>query len=86
MRVSATTTDPPQTAADTVVVGVFEGKDVSHDVSDGALQRLLDTGEAKRSFKSLAVTHADGKRWVLVGLGDRDRFDAERARASAHRH
>ena len=83
MRVSATTTDPPQTAADTVVVGVFEGKDVSHDVSDGALQRLLDTGEAKRSFKSLAVTHEDGKRWVLVGLGDRDRFDAERARVAS---
>ena len=83
MRVSATTSNPPDTSADTVVVGVFDGKDVSHDVSDGSLQALLDSGEAKRSFKSLAVTHADGKRWILVGLGDRDRFDAERARVAS---
>ena len=83
MRVSATTSNPPDTAADTVIVGIFEGKDVSHDVGDGTLQRLLDAGEAQRSFKSLAVAHADGKRWILVGLGDRDRFDAERARVAS---
>ena len=83
MRVSATTSNPPDTPADTVIVGVFEGKAVSHDVSDGALQSLLDRGEAKPAFKSLAVAHADGRRWVLVGLGDRDRFDAERARVAS---
>src|SRR5688572_30048142 len=83
MRVLSTTSNPPDTSADTVVVGIFEGKDVSHDVSDGVLQRLLDGGEAKRSFKSLAVAHADGKRWILVGLGDRGRFDAERARVAS---
>jgi leucyl aminopeptidase len=81
--VTATTDDPPETAADTVVVGVFEGKDVSHDLEGAPLQALLDTGEAKRAFKRLAVTHAAGKRWILVGLGSRDAFDAERARVAA---
>jgi leucyl aminopeptidase len=83
MQVSATTAPAAETAADTVAVGVFDGKAVSHDVGDRALQSLLDSGEARTSFKALAVTHAQGKRWVLVGLGDRDRFDAERARVAA---
>jgi leucyl aminopeptidase len=83
VRVSATTSSPRHTAADTVVVGVFEGEDVAHDVSDGALQRLLDSGEAKRRFKATALAHADGKRWIVAGLGDRASFDAERARVAA---
>jgi leucyl aminopeptidase len=83
MRVTATTTGPLETTADTVVVGVFEGKDVSHDVQDGLLQALFDAGEAKRAFRKVAVAHAEGKRWILVGLGDRERFDAERARVVA---
>jgi leucyl aminopeptidase len=81
--VAATTDDPPDTAADTVAVGVFEGKDVAHDLEGAPLQALLDSGEAKRAFKRLAVTHAAGKRWILVGLGARDAFDAERARVAA---
>ena len=83
MRVTATTQGPRETNADTVVVGVFEGEDVAHDVQDGLLQSLLESGEAKRGFRKLAVTHAEGKRWILLGLGDRDRFDAERARVAA---
>ncbi|HEY5198793.1 MAG TPA: leucyl aminopeptidase [Solirubrobacteraceae bacterium] len=80
MNVSATTSPPVETQADTVVIGVFDGKNVAHDIEDGALQSLLESGEAKRNFKHLALTHAAGKRWLLVGLGKRDDFDAERAR------
>lgn len=83
MLVRATTDAPADTSADTVAVGVFDGKRIPHDVDGGALQALLDSGEAKTTFKHLAVTHAAGKRWVLVGLGDRDGFDAERARVAA---
>ncbi len=83
MNVSATTSAPAETAADTIVVGVFEGKNVAHDVDDGALQSLLEAGEAKRAFRHLALTHAAGKRWLLVGLGKRDDFNAERARVLA---
>jgi leucyl aminopeptidase len=83
MRVRATTDAPADTAADTVAIGVFEGEDVAHDLDGAPLQGLLDAGEAKRGFKKLALTHAAGKRWLLVGLGTRERFDAERARVAA---
>jgi leucyl aminopeptidase len=81
--VLATTAAPVDTEADTVAIGVFDAKQIAHDVEDGALQALLDSGEAKTTFKHLAVTHAAGKRWVVIGLGDRDDFDAERARIAA---
>src|SRR3954471_3631077 len=82
MRVSSTTQAPPETAADTIAIGVFEGKAISHDV-DGVLQGLVDSGEAKPGLRKLAVAHAGGRRYVLVGLGKRDEFDAERARVAA---
>jgi leucyl aminopeptidase len=82
MRVSATTDAPPATDADTVAIGVFEGEGVAHD-HGGALQALIDSGEAKPGLRKLAVTHAEGKRYILVGLGARDEFDPERARVAA---
>jgi leucyl aminopeptidase len=88
VHVEATTDSPRETDADTIVVGVFEGDNIAHDTPDGALQSLLDAGEAGRGFKRLAVTHAEGRRWVVVGLGARADFNAERARvvaALAHR-
>src|SRR5215207_1412269 len=83
MDVRATTDDPPATGADTVVVGIFEGKGVPHDVEDGALGALVESGEAKPGLRKLTHTHAAGRRWIRVGLGDRDAFDAERARIAA---
>src|SRR5262245_11231490 len=76
MRVRATTDSPPDTGADTIAVGVFEGEKIAHDV-DGLLQGLVDSGEARAGLRKLAVTHAGGHRYVLVGLGKRDEFDAE---------
>src|SRR3954453_4568234 len=83
MQVSFTTSASVDTHADTVAIGVFDGKGVAHDTPGGELQALLDSGEAKTKFKHLAVTHAEGKRWIVAGLGDRERFDAERARVIA---
>ncbi|MGI8904694.1 MAG: leucyl aminopeptidase family protein [Solirubrobacteraceae bacterium] len=83
MDTEATTASPLATDADTIVVGVFEGEDVAHDVPGGALAALLESGEARRAFKRLAVVHAEGRRFVLAGLGARGRFDAERARIVA---
>jgi len=68
MRVRATTAAPPETGADTVVVGLFEGEGVAHD-HGGVLQALVDRGEARPAARKLAVAHADGARYVLVGLG-----------------
>ncbi len=83
MLVRATTDAPVDTPADTVALGVFTSKRIPHDVEGAPLQALLDSGEAKATPKHLAVTHAAGRRWVIVGLGDRDDFDAERARVAA---
>jgi leucyl aminopeptidase len=70
---------PEETDADTRVVGLFEGE----SLEDDALQALVDSGEAKGGLRKLAVTHEDGKRVVVVGLGKRDEFDAEKARVAA---
>src|SRR5918996_512394 len=83
MEIRATTEDPPDTGADTVVVGVFDGKGVAHDVPDGALGALVESGEARSEFRALTHAHAAGRRWILIGLGARDDFDAERARIAA---
>src|SRR3954471_16487394 len=83
MRVRATTDAPAETGADTVVVGIFEGEDVAHDLDGAPLQALLDSGEAKRGLKHIAVWPAGGTRWLVLGSGARGRFDAERARVAA---
>ena len=69
VHVQSTTAGPLHTDADTIVVGVFEGEDVAHDVPGGALAALLQSGEARREFKRLAVTHAEDRRFILVGGG-----------------
>jgi leucyl aminopeptidase len=71
--------DPRETEADTLVVPVFEGE----QLDDPALQALVDSGEAKPGLRKLAVTHDDGQRIVLVGLGKREELDHERARVAA---
>ena len=79
----ATTASPLATGADTIVVGVFEGEEVAHDLPGGALSALLSSGEARASFERIAMTHAEGRRFLLVGLGARAAFDPERARVAA---
>src|SRR5919204_1251261 len=83
MRVTATTQPPAQSGADTVAVGVFEDEGVAHDLEGEPLGALLEAGEARRNFRHLAVAHAGGLRWILVGLGARRDFDGERARLAA---
>src|SRR3984885_12743723 len=83
VNVESTTASPLDTGADTIAVGVFEGEGIAHDVPGDALNALLESGEARRKLKRLAVTHAEGRRFVLVGLGAREKFDGERAREAA---
>jgi leucyl aminopeptidase len=82
VQVEATTSRALASDADTVVIGAFEGEQL-----DDALQPLLDRGEARRAFRHLALSHVDGRRVIIIGLGARAQFDAERARvlaAAAH--
>ena len=57
MRASATADAPITTNADTVVIGVFEGKGIPHDLEGRPLQALVDAGEARPTFKHLALHH-----------------------------
>jgi leucyl aminopeptidase len=82
MRVSASRGPCLESDADTIAVALFEDQEPS-DGLPGELGGLLSSGEARRSFKSLAVGHAEGRRWLLVGLGARGELSPERARVAA---
>jgi leucyl aminopeptidase len=82
MQVSATTKAPAATDADTVALAVFKDEQPGED-APAELRELLSSGEASGVFKSLALAHAGGKRWLSVGLGGRDELSAERARVAA---
>ncbi|HEX6458721.1 MAG TPA: leucyl aminopeptidase [Thermoleophilaceae bacterium] len=79
IAVSARRGAPGDTDADTRVVGLFEGE----QLDEPGLKELSESGEAKGGFKKLAVTHVDGKRVVVVGLGKRDEMEPDRARTAA---
>src|SRR5437588_1199784 len=82
MEVSTSAQAAVATDADTIAVGIFEGEDPPQGLPAEAAA-LLSSGEARRTFKQLALAHADGRRWLLVGLGTRERFGPERARVAA---
>ena len=73
---------PEETSADTRVIGLFDGDSLP---SDGPLGALSESGEASGKARRVAVTHEDGgaRRVLVVGLGERDSFDAEAARVAA---
>jgi leucyl aminopeptidase len=82
MEVSATNATPAASDADTIAVAVFKGEQPSADLPP-ELRELLATGEASGSFKALGLAHAEGKRWLSVGLGAREELTPERARGAA---
>jgi len=82
MQTSAITRPTGTNDADTNVIGIFKGEDLP-PTSPAQVRELLESGEARRAFKALALTHAEGKRWLLVGLGARDELTPERARVAA---
>jgi leucyl aminopeptidase len=83
VQIEASTESPLATGADTIAIPVFEDEGVAHELPGGQLEALLDSGEARRGFKHVALTHFDGRRVLLVGMGPRSEFDAERARVAA---
>ena len=75
---------PEETAADTRVLGLFDGE----HLPEPELQQLVELGEAKPGLRKVAVAHEQapggGQRRVLIaGLGKRERFDGEAARVAA---
>jgi leucyl aminopeptidase len=90
MRASFRRGAAPDTAADTLCVGLFEVEGVPKAVDDalgGKIARLVEAGDVKTGYRKTAVVHPEGSigaaRVVTVGLGKRAEFDAERARIVA---
>ncbi|HEX3911441.1 MAG TPA: leucyl aminopeptidase [Solirubrobacteraceae bacterium] len=82
MQVSATTRQIADSDADTIALGLFEGEGAPEQAPTEAVA-LVSSAEARSSFRSLALAHAEGKRWLLVGFGKREAFTPERARVLA---
>jgi leucyl aminopeptidase len=82
VNVSATTQPAASTEADTIAVGIFDGEEAPSWLPEEARQ-LIAAGEARGTPKALALAHANGKRWLLVGLGKHKDFTPERARSAA---
>ncbi len=82
IEVSFSTQPGAEVEADTVVVGVLEDEGLAGPAPEQAAE-LLASGEARAAFKSLALAHAEGRRWLLVGLGSRETLTPERARVAA---
>jgi leucyl aminopeptidase len=82
MQITAIAQTASTSDADTIAIGIFDGEGAPPE-SPAQVGELLASGEARSSFKSLALTHADGKRWLVVGLGVQADFSAERARVAA---
>jgi leucyl aminopeptidase len=82
MQISAIAQAAATTDADTIAIGIFDGEQGPPE-SPQQVGELLASGEARHSFKALALAHAEGKRWLVVGLGARDDFTPERARVAA---
>jgi leucyl aminopeptidase len=80
VEVEGTTRSPIATDADTIARGVFEE---GASAGEGVAGQLIASGEARGKLGALAVAHDQGRRFILVGLGDRARFGPERARVAA---
>jgi leucyl aminopeptidase len=84
IAVTARPGPPEDTAADTRVLGLFDGE----HLPEPELQQLVELGEAKSALGKVAVAHEQapggGTRRVLIaGLGAREEFDGEAARVAA---
>jgi leucyl aminopeptidase len=84
ITVSARAGAPEETAADTRVLGLFEGE----HLPEPALQQLVEVGEAKPGLGKVAVAHEDApgggtRRVIVAGLGKRDELTAEKTRVAA---
>jgi leucyl aminopeptidase len=79
LRVEVKEIELSEADTDLAVAGLFEGEELP-----SALAGAPGAAEAKGAFRKLALLHPQGSPRVLViGLGRREGFDAERARVAA---
>jgi len=78
-----------ETDAGMIAVGVFEDKsftsmaEVINEASNGAFTQVIDLGDVKGKSGESHFFYVDGKRILLLGLGKKDKFDANAVRLAA---
>lgn len=82
VHVEASTEGPLRTGADTIAAGVLDGEAPSGELAQ-PVAGLLESGEARTQLAHVALTHLDGRRIIVVGLGEPGRFGPEAARHAA---
>jgi leucyl aminopeptidase len=83
VHVEATTTPPLAAEADTIAVGLFDDAPVTSRVPEAVFGALIRSGEASPALGRLAEVRAGERRLILAGLGPREGFGPEQARAVA---
>jgi leucyl aminopeptidase len=79
MKVEVRQSEPRDTIADLLVVGLYEG-----DPEPAGIGIVPGTQKAQGAFKKLTLLHPDDPQWLLiVGLGTREEIDPERLRVAA---
>ncbi len=82
MQVETTTTPPPKIDCDVLCAGIFEEGDTAAWI-EGRARKLIEDGVARTGESKLTTVHGDEHHLILVGLGKRDEFDAEKARKAS---
>lgn len=82
MRVTSSPHRSELGADGAIAIGVFAGQQPEIDL-DGALRDWLACGEGSGGELPIASLRTEGRTWIVVGLGDREAFDPERARIAA---
>jgi len=79
VKIEAIQSELPAVDADLLLVGLYDGEELPSELAGAP-----GAGDAKGSFKKLSLLHPERPARVLVvGLGKREEFDAERARVVA---
>jgi len=79
MKVAVSEIELAQVDADLLAIGLYEGDELPPELSSGA-----GVADAKGGFKKRLLLHpGKPKRALVVGLGEREELDAERARIAA---
>jgi len=79
MRLELSDSDPASAAADLLCIGLFAGEELP-----AWLAAVEGFDDVRAAAKELTVLRpGPGRRVLVVGLGDRDEFDPERARVAA---
>ncbi len=82
MQVEATNKQLFEIDCDVLCVGIFEDIDTPGWIDESA-NKLIDSGVAKADEGKITTLHGDERHTLLVGLGKKSEFNAEKARVAS---